>query len=223
GKSILLVEDNEINSKIIFYMLKKAGYKVTIARNGQECLDFLQNAAFDLILMDMQMPILDGYETTKLIRLNKAWNNIPIIALTAFAMPDTAEKCIRVGCNYYLSKPVSALELIDTIYTFLNNEKKEHLNSSDKEIIKTLIPEFLYTTKLLLKKLQLAADSKNLKSAASIGYDLKGICGMYGFTDLLDMATLVYNDALNGDSENLQTSITKLNHRFLIELKKAST
>lgn len=223
GKSILLVEDNETNSKIIFYMLKKAGYTVTIAHNGQECLDLLQNTTFDLILMDMQMPVLDGYETTKFIRMNEAWNNIPIIALTAFAMPDTAEKCIRLGCNYFLSKPVSARELVNTIDTFLNHEEKEQLNPSDQEIVKTLIPEFLYTTKLLLKKLQLAVDSNNLKSAAAIGHDLKGMCGMYGFTDLLDVATLVYTDALNGDSEGLQTSIKKLNHRLLIELKKVST
>ncbi len=109
---ILLVEDTEAS---IFYMqdyLETKGYHVTVARNGYEGVTFAKNLLPDIILMDVQMPNMDGFEATKSIRAEKLLQDIPIIALTALAMPGDREKCLQAGMNNYLSKPVNLQELL---------------------------------------------------------------------------------------------------------------
>ena len=118
--SILLAEDNEINQKIIQYSLTNAGYKVDIANNGQEAIDMYHAGNYDLVLMDVQMPILDGFEATAHIRkvesatLNGS-KRVPIVALTANAMKGDREKCLDAGMDEYLSKPFTPNDLISII------------------------------------------------------------------------------------------------------------
>jgi signal transduction histidine kinase len=107
--NILLVEDNLVNQKVAMAMLKKMGHQVTIANNGQEGLDLLSEAVFDLVLMDMQMPVLDGVSATRQAR---EWGvRTPILAMTANAMPEDKELCHQVGMNGFISKPVKMEEL----------------------------------------------------------------------------------------------------------------
>ena len=115
--SILLAEDNIINQKIVVKILEKRGWKVAAAENGKVVLDLLEKQSFDLILMDAQMPVLDGFETTRLIRENekKTGNHIPIIALTARAMTADRQQCLACGMDGYVSKPVDRQKLYDTI------------------------------------------------------------------------------------------------------------
>jgi len=118
--NILLAEDNEINQKIIQYSLTNAGYRVDIARNGQEAIDMYNTGSYDLVLMDVQMPILDGYEATAHIRqVEKSLLNghprTPIVALTANAMKGDREKCLDAGMDEYLSKPFTPNDLISLI------------------------------------------------------------------------------------------------------------
>ncbi|MCK5079490.1 MAG: response regulator, partial [Bacteroidales bacterium] len=117
---ILLAEDNEINQKIIQYSLTNAGYSVDIARNGQEAIDMYHRNNYDLVLMDVQMPILDGYEATAHIRevenvIMNGSQRIPIVALTANAMKGDREKCLDAGMDEYLSKPFTPNDLIGII------------------------------------------------------------------------------------------------------------
>ncbi|MBE9483492.1 MAG: response regulator [Bacteroidetes bacterium] len=117
---ILLAEDNEINQKIIQYSLTNAGYSVDIARNGQEAIDMYHQNNYDLVLMDVQMPILDGYEATAHIRevenvIMNGSQRIPIVALTANAMKGDREKCLDAGMDEYLSKPFTPNDLIGII------------------------------------------------------------------------------------------------------------
>lgn len=118
--NILLAEDNEINQKIIEYSLTNSGFTVDIARNGQEAIDKYHESTYDLVLMDVQMPVLDGFEATAHIRdiENNALNgsqHIPIIALTANAMKGDREKCLDAGMDEYLSKPFTPNDLINII------------------------------------------------------------------------------------------------------------
>jgi len=118
--NILLAEDNEINQKIIEYSLTNAGYEVDIAKNGQEAIDMYHQHSYDLVLMDVQMPVLDGYEATGHIRemestLLNGTLRIPIIALTANAMKGDREKCLDAGMDEYLSKPFTPNDLIGII------------------------------------------------------------------------------------------------------------
>ncbi len=115
--SVLLAEDNVVNQKIAVKLLEKRGWQVKAVDNGQEVLDILDKENFDLILMDAQMPILDGLATTRMIRENerKTGKRIPIVALTARAMNDDKKKCLDVGMDGYVSKPIDINNLYETI------------------------------------------------------------------------------------------------------------
>ena len=118
-KTILLAEDNESNIETIADFLKINGYQIRIARNGLDALDSINLARPDLILMDIQMPGLDGVETIQRIRENPLIEQMPIIALTALAMPGDQERCLNAGANKYMSKPVQLKELLNTITSLL--------------------------------------------------------------------------------------------------------
>lgn len=117
---ILLVEDNEINQLIATRLLQQKGYKTSIAIHGFEALEKLKQQNFDLILMDLQMPEMDGYEATKKIRQQPKWVDIPIIAMTADAMSDVNEKCLAAGMNDYISKPINVKQLNKTLHYWLS-------------------------------------------------------------------------------------------------------
>ncbi len=118
--SVLLVEDQIINRKIVIQLLERKGYKVTIAVNGKEAVGKTQKERFNIILMDVQMPVMDGFEATRQIREYEKSKKIhtPIVAMTAHAMKGDKEKCIAVGMDYYISKPVNPEELYTTIEKF---------------------------------------------------------------------------------------------------------
>jgi len=115
---VLLVEDNAVNQRVVLAMLRKRQFVVDVASNGRQALDKLEGAdevPYQLVLMDVQMPVLDGLETTRLIRRNVRWKNLPVIALTAHAMTGDRERCLEAGMNGYISKPVQTSQLLATI------------------------------------------------------------------------------------------------------------
>jgi CheY-like chemotaxis protein/anti-sigma regulatory factor (Ser/Thr protein kinase) len=114
---LLLVEDNAVNQRVVLAMLRKKGLFIDVANNGQEALDKLDRTEepYDLVLMDVQMPVLDGLETTRIVRRDPRWVQLPIIAMTAHAMIGDRERCLQAGMNGYISKPVQPAHLIATI------------------------------------------------------------------------------------------------------------
>jgi CheY-like chemotaxis protein len=113
---ILLAEDNPVNQKVALSMLKRLGYKADVASNGQEVLSALERQPYDLILMDIQMPGMDGLETTRAIRERRLQEKQPcIIAMTAYALEGDKEECLRVGMDEYLSKPIKIDELQEVL------------------------------------------------------------------------------------------------------------
>jgi two-component system, sensor histidine kinase and response regulator len=114
---ILLAEDNRVNQRLAVAILEKAGHRVTIANNGTEAVDRWSAQAFDLILMDVQMPEIDGLEATAMIRADekRTAEHVPIIALTAHAMKGDLERCLAAGMDAYLSKPIDARELVELV------------------------------------------------------------------------------------------------------------
>ncbi|MFN8968391.1 MAG: CBS domain-containing protein [Pseudanabaena sp.] len=117
--TILLVEDNELNTMTISSYLTAKGYKIVVAQNGQEALALVQVSKPDLILMDIQMPVMDGIEATKQIRKIPSLDHVPIIAITALAMDKDVEHCLAAGANDYLSKPVKLRQLTQLIQKIL--------------------------------------------------------------------------------------------------------
>ncbi|MCC6389476.1 MAG: response regulator [Bryobacterales bacterium] len=109
---VLIVEDNPINQKVARRIVEHAGYEVELASNGKLALDALEGGAFDAVLMDCQMPEMDGYEATARIRAQKRWARLPIIAVTAHVMQGDRERCLAAGMDDYIPKPVNRNELL---------------------------------------------------------------------------------------------------------------
>ncbi|MFQ6115285.1 MAG: PAS domain S-box protein, partial [bacterium] len=132
---ILLVEDNEMNWRLFKNILTRQGYEVTVVENGEDALKALEAEDFDLVLMDMQMPVMDGYDTTRRIRQNPRFAQLPIIALTAYAMVGDVEKCRQVGCDDYVTKPIDKKRFLDCVRSHL---EKHH--SLREKMRKNVIP-----------------------------------------------------------------------------------
>jgi len=111
---ILLVEDNQLNVKLILSLFSGNNLKLQVAENGSVCIEKLKENNFDIILMDMEMPVMNGYEAATIIR-KELKNNIPIIAMTAHAMAGERERCLSLGMNDYISKPINANLLFEKI------------------------------------------------------------------------------------------------------------
>jgi two-component system sensor histidine kinase/response regulator len=123
---ILLAEDNAVNQILAVRILEKRGYSVTVAPNGQAAVKAFQTGEFELVLMDIQMPEMDGFEATAAIREKEklTGGHIPIVAMTANALVGDREKCIASGMDDYVSKPIRTSELFATIEKMLGNKPK---------------------------------------------------------------------------------------------------
>jgi CheY-like chemotaxis protein len=118
---ILLVEDNEMNRDMLSRRLTRRGHTVTIAVDGRQGMELARAGGYDLILMDMSLPEVDGWEATRLLRADPAVPRVPIIALTAHAMSGDREKAIAAGCDDYDTKPIELDRLLGKIATLLGN------------------------------------------------------------------------------------------------------
>jgi two-component system, cell cycle response regulator DivK len=120
---ILLVEDNEMNRDMLSRRLQKKGYTVVTAQDGEKGYSLARSEAPDLILMDISLPAMDGWEVTRLLKANASTRHIPIIALTAHAMVSDREKALSIGCDDYDTKPVDFARLSEKIESLLLEKK----------------------------------------------------------------------------------------------------
>ena len=116
---ILLVEDNEMNRDMLSRRLARKGYEVVLACDGQAGVDMAETEAPDLVLMDMSLPVLDGWEATRRLKANERTRHLPVIALTAHAMSGDRDKALEAGCNDYDTKPIDLARLLGKIETLL--------------------------------------------------------------------------------------------------------
>lgn len=122
-KKILIVEDNELNLKLFRDLLGAHGYETHETKEGLEAMPLTQKIKPDLILMDIQLPEISGLDVTRRIKADASIADIPIIAVTAFAMKDDEEKILRAGCQAYISKPISIGPFLNTVRRFLGEEE----------------------------------------------------------------------------------------------------
>lgn len=213
GVHILLVEDNTLNQDLALDFLNKIGIRVTVANDGKEALEILQNESFDGILMDCQMPVMDGYEATRRIRAQEQFKELPIIALTANTTQEDIEKTHLSGMNDHITKPFNPDEMYQTIRQWISASVLQHPTMSkmeDKDTSNLEIPQIdgietskgLITTngnkKLYIKLLkkfisnqsdftrqfQLAFETGNMEMATRVIHTLKGLAGSIGATKL---------------------------------------
>jgi two-component system, sensor histidine kinase and response regulator len=125
---ILLAEDNRVNQRLVQRILEKEGHDVIVVANGREVLEALKSDTFDLVLMDVQMPLMDGIEATKAIRATEALTktHIPIVALTAHAMKGDQDRCVAAGMDGYISKPIRAADLLNVVAKYAKKERVEY-------------------------------------------------------------------------------------------------
>ena len=119
---ILLVEDQEMNRDMLTRRLKKRGYEVSIAVDGAEGVERARTESPDLILMDMSLPVMDGWEATRILKADEATQAIPVIALTAHAMSTDREKALEAGCDAYETKPVELPRLLEAMEKLLTSQ-----------------------------------------------------------------------------------------------------
>lgn len=181
---VLVAEDNPVNSFLLKQLLCIYGLNPEIKGNGQEVLDTLQEENFDLLLLDIQMPVLDGYQTAKILRGRN--NNIPIVAMTAYVMPGEKKKCLDAGMNDFLEKPVDEVHLIKTLKKFLvtddwqGNQKIKSevednllkLSGGDEKMMKLILAEVIKTLPAELEDLNMIIEQKNTDRAGRLLHHL---------------------------------------------------
>lgn len=214
--NVLVAEDNRVNQKLAITLLEKVGYSVTVANNGKEAIEAVKHENFDLILMDVQMPEVDGFEATYEIRKFHAENSmerIPIIALTAHASTADRKHCLSAGMDEYISKPIRAIELYDlieqqtgyrsTVQTTqirsVNQEKKRTIDwerafetvGGDKQLLSDLIKVFLKDSDSMVSNIEAAIQNQNADGLRLSAHSLRGALNHLGAKDSAYLASKV--------------------------------
>jgi signal transduction histidine kinase/CheY-like chemotaxis protein/HPt (histidine-containing phosphotransfer) domain-containing protein len=193
GARILLVEDNVVNQRVACGLLTRRGHQVTIAEHGRAALDILEHESFDLILMDLQMPIMGGIEATREIRVREQTDggHIRIVAMTAYAMTGDRERCLEAGMDNYLSKPFSpsalfaiveqqhapAAERAEAGVSAFDEEELRGRLGGDDELMVEVIHAFLEDLPVRLTAIKEAALASNANDLRSAAHALKGAAG----------------------------------------------
>ncbi len=215
---ILLVEDTHVIQTLILRMLGKCGHAVVLANNGREALAVLQNENFDLVLMDVEMPGMDGLETAALIREQErdTPRHIPIIAMTAHADPGDRHRCLRAGMDAYLPKPVEMAELLQTIEELAprpapgrrEEETAEPLLDrasllegvgGDARLLRQLVRIFLDDSPGLLHAVRAAIDAREPDTLRKTAHALKGATGHFSRHGTYDVALTLERMGQRGD------------------------
>ncbi len=211
GGRVLLVEDGRDNRRLIGLQLKEAGAEVVFAENGREALQAMETQSFDVVLMDMQMPVMDGYSATS--ELRRRGSKLPIIALTAHALVGDRDKCLQCGCSDFLSKPVEEQRLLSTLRRYLpsSGPADDHshplpLEPQDSPAAATVVvgplPSTLresacmqsalglYVNDLPSAVAELLAhlEKRNAPAVRRVVHNLKGSAGGYGFPSITALA-----------------------------------
>jgi len=139
GRKVLLVEDNELNCELATELLADLGIEVTVAVNGQEGLDRIAAEPFDLVLMDIQMPVMDGLTATRLLRADRRFSNLPVLAMTAHAMSGDRERSLKAGMNEHITKPIDPIGLMTALVRWMPVGSEGH--SIEKAVLVQFTPD----------------------------------------------------------------------------------
>ncbi|HRN25401.1 MAG: response regulator [Ignavibacteriaceae bacterium] len=231
GFKILLAEDNLINQKVAIRTLNSAGYEVDAVMNGEQAVRAHTQNKYDLILMDVQMPDVDGFAATKMIRaLKEPKNKIPIIAITAHALIGDREKCIEAGMDEYVAKPMVAREIIRLIDHFLkvnytenikvkddvydlrlfDFERLKQISLGDQAFEKDLLTDYLVDAEHKLQLLRDLHSSSEVKKIMDLAHTLKGSSYSVGAKLVGDESLGIEISARNNDLGNVGERLPKL-------------
>lgn len=228
---VLLVEDGPTNRKLLRVMMQDVGIDVTTAENGQVGVEIASKNPFDLIVMDMQMPVMDGYLATRTLR--QLGMTVPIIALTAHAMAGDEEKCRAAGCSGYLTKPVDPENLLRTLAETLGKSGESETGTAiveegtllevsdeqsplistlplDKPIFREIVEEFAVFLAGHLDDMRRATTDGDFECLARLAHSVKGAGGTAGFDALTEPAKRLQCLAQEGQYEEIETTLAEL-------------
>ncbi|MBI3794574.1 MAG: response regulator [Nitrospinae bacterium] len=231
----LVVEDDKINQKLAGYYLKKHGYTVTFADDGHEALGLLDANKFDVVLMDVNMPLMDGYSATTAFRKKeKKWKGrLPIIALTAATDTEAVEKCMEAGMDGFIAKPISNAALGEILERFVvGKTAAEELFSrvaalkvcdDDPQLLGEVAEMFLKDAPRQMERIRLAVLEKDFMNLEFFAHKLKGGASNLAARKLALAADEVENCATNRDANgfSLSGALLEMADKFMDELKTA--
>lgn len=243
---ILLVDDDELNRRMMGLLLSDQGYSYETASNGAEAVEAVQSQHFDLVLMDVQMPVLDGFEATQRIR---AWEkddqHIPIVALTAMLFENEVQLCLAAGMDDCVSKPFDTNRLINMVETLVDPSKNPASTDSDEPVwggfarlldiesaltrfsgdfehYREFIDEFIDLLPEKLDGFRKAFDSNNLETLSKQAHNLKGVSASLGAMQISNLAHELDESSQNKDMELIQELLTELESNVSIFKEKVS-
>lgn len=233
---ILLVDDNQVNQQVASEMLKSAGCRVELAKNGYEAIDKATSKDFDLIFMDIQMPEMDGVTATKKLKKMNLPKLPPIVAMTAYGMEPDRERFLGQGMDDYLSKPIKSHNLINKVRKWVNGtteEKIQTIDTSDHrlkildeniisqlekysgpEMVKEILKDFEIETQGQLKQCLQSLEEEDYPTILRELHTLKGSAGTLGVEKVADKARLIENDLKEKKYGNTTNGLQELNKIF---------
>ncbi len=252
GMKVLLVEDNIFNQAVAVEVLKKQGCKVTVASNGREAVEAFHAQTFDVILMDLQMPEMDGFEATRIIRSGETSDRIPIIAQTAHAFTEDRDRCMKAGMDEHISKPINVTELLRILARFrrsrghagraaglssygldyrecprsdadaFDNNALLERLGGDEEALKEILDLFCEQIPGMLKDLCAAVQAEDWERLASLSHSLKGASWNLGAHALADLAAELERNAQAPDPAGLHSLLSRMELELSAVRKRAS-
>ncbi|MBI4534576.1 MAG: response regulator [Candidatus Melainabacteria bacterium] len=221
---VLLAEDNIVNQKMVVRRLEKWGHTVVLANNGQEALEWLNKEHFDLVLMDLQMPGMDGLSATEAIRERErtTGKHVPIIALTAHALKGDAERCLQAGMDDYVAKPIDSERLLEVISKLMpetrtssrSNKPRQELTidtdellelvGGDMEVLKEVTQLFLQEGPKLMDRVRIALSAGDIRELKSATHSFKGAISNFAAKAALDAVTRLERCAERRDLSSAQ-------------------
>lgn len=217
---ILLVDDSPENRLLVQAYLKDTPYEVEMAENGQVAVHRFISDNYDLVLMDMEMPVMDGISATKAIRKWERQNDakpVPILALTAYALKEETQRMLDAGCSAHLTKPIKRAELLEAICAYSScPEGKDIPETSDKLVVhvdadlEDIIPEFLENRRADIVALTEALAGKDFEAIRILGHTLKGVGGGYGFHFVTNLGASLEQAAREKNAEEIGMLVKEL-------------
>ncbi|MBF0293057.1 MAG: response regulator [Nitrospinae bacterium] len=246
GAYLLLVEDNAVNQELALEILVAADIRVDVANNGLEAVEKVAQADYDGVLMDCQMPVMDGFAATRKIRSDKRFAHLPILAMTANAMAGDREKCIECGMNDHIPKPIDVGQLFVTLGRWIKpkapavesniakapkdgdapyipgleiDKALQRVGGSVKLLCK-LINRFTETQANVMTRIKTAIENNDAETATREAHTVKGLAGNIGAVKMAECAVVVESMLIRGEADALPPALDAMEQELIILLER---
>jgi PAS domain S-box-containing protein len=239
GAYLLLVEDNAVNQEIALEILQDAGLRVDVANNGAEAMEKVAANSYDGVLMDCQMPVMDGFEATRRIRQDSRFASLPILAMTANAMAGDKEKCVESGMNDHIAKPIDVAHLFLTLAQWITPKRPSEPNAPSSrsataspdqlpaiagldltaalarvagktKLLRKLLLSFHDAQADVIARIQTARAAEDTETAVREAHTVKGLAGNIGAPKMAELAATVESMLKNGETDGLEPALAAM-------------